>query len=486
MSQELCQRIAQRLERRMTEAGLPSVAFAIAQHGRIIHEQALGYADREKQIPATPQTLYTIASITKPLTCMALMKLVDRGQLDLDQPVNRYLSPDAPVPVWIGRPEDLTVRRVANHTGGLPTYAHYFLAGEPLSSLDESISRYANVVVPPGERYTYSNIGYAVLARVIERISGQTYAQFMEREIFRPLGMQHAAIASPATHSPLAATPYNWEDKPTTLQEITATDHAAASCAMCSIHDLIRLGLFHLGHRQSDQAQVLSPQSIAAMQQNPFPVRPSNFNDFNIRPDSRYAIGWVMDDDALDTRISHAGGMDGCSSKLLILPREQLVIALLTNVFNKTLYTLENDILEMWDPSYVDRLAAYRQRLANMPVQDAPAAELLQKLPGRWRGEVHTYEGRMPLALTFTSLKEAKAQFHNQDPTDLRDWQYSGLRMQAQFNGLLPTSDANTRTPLPGHSLKLDLHLRGNRLCGALYSLRGNMLNHWLDLARVD
>lgn len=489
MSNELCQRIASELERRMIESGMPSVAFAIAHDGKIVHEQGLGYADREKKIPTSPQTLYPIASVTKTLTCMAIMKLVDRGLVDLDQPINKYLAPEAPVPVWIGRAEDVTVRRVANHSAGMPTYSRNFRAGEKIS-LDESITRYANVVAPPGERYVYSNIGYAVLARLIERVSGLSYATFIEREIFRPLGMQHAYVGLPSTDDPRCATIYDWEDKPFTPEGLLATDHQSASSALCSVHDLITLGLFHLGHLQPGQSQVISARSVAAMQSLTFPINPGKSLDVNVHHESSYGIGWVLDNDELGVRVSHAGGMDGCASKLLIMPRERLVIALLSNVFNKTLYTLENDILSLWLPGYSERLAAYRARTAAMPDQLPASPELQMKLPGKWRGAIHTYEGTIPLALSFTSATEGQVQFldprHEPGLTALKDLKLIGMRLIAGFAGVIHTSDTDARVRLPGHTLKLDLTLRGQRLCGLIYSHRGNILNHWVDLSRED
>jgi CubicO group peptidase (beta-lactamase class C family) len=488
MSNELCQRIATELERRMIESGMPSVAFAIAQDGKIVHEQGLGYADREKKTPTSTQTLYPIASVTKTFTGMAIMKLVDRGLVDLDQPINNYLAPEGQVPVWIGEPKDVTVRRVANHSAGMPTYARSYRAGEKIS-LDESITRYANVVAPPGERYGYSNIGYAVLARLIERVSGLSYAEFIEREIFRPLGMQHAYVGLPLADNPLCATIYDWEDKPVIPDgRLQATDHQSASSALCSVHDLISLGLFHLGHLQPGQTQVISPKSVAAMQSLTFPMNPGRSSDFNVHHESIYGIGWVLDNDELGVRVSHAGGMDGCASKLLIMPKERLVIALLSNVFNKALYALENNILSHWLPGYTERLEAYRARTAAMPEHLPASPELQAKLPGKWRGAIHTYEGKIPLELSFTSATEGQVQFleprHEPSPTPLKDLKLIGTRLIAGFAGVIHTSDIDTRVRLPGHTLRLDLTLRGQRLCGLIYSHRGNVLNHWVDLSR--
>jgi hypothetical protein len=180
--------------------------------------------------------------------------------------------------------------------------------------------------------------------------------------------------------------------------------------------------------------------------------------------------------------------MDGCASKLLILPRERLVIALLCNAFNKTLYTLENDILSQWLPGYAERLTAYRNRTAAMPEHSPASPELLERLPGKWRGNIHTYEGTIPLELSFTSPTAGQAQLHEprHDPSHapLNDLKHVGMRVMATFMGVIHTSDTDMRVRLPGHSLRLDLTLRGGRLCGVIYSQRGNILNHWVELSR--
>jgi CubicO group peptidase (beta-lactamase class C family) len=142
----------------MVEHALPSLAVAVARDGEVLWEEAFGWADRAQRVPATPHTLYSLASISKPITATALMVLHDRGQLDLDGPVNAYLG-DAKLTARAGDAEAATVRRIANHTSGLPLHYHFFYADEPYRRppMDETIRRYGNLVMPPGERFQYSN-----------------------------------------------------------------------------------------------------------------------------------------------------------------------------------------------------------------------------------------------------------------------------------------------------------------------------------------
>ncbi|HET7274368.1 MAG TPA: serine hydrolase domain-containing protein, partial [Longimicrobiaceae bacterium] len=145
----------------MEESGLPSAAVAVARDGEIIWDEAFGYANLEEQIPATPETMYSLASISKPMTATALMQLVEDGRVELDQPANAYLGAGKiHSPEW--DPSEATVERVLSHTAGLPLHWEFFYEGEdhPRRTTDEGIDRFGVLVTPPGALYQYSNLGF--------------------------------------------------------------------------------------------------------------------------------------------------------------------------------------------------------------------------------------------------------------------------------------------------------------------------------------
>ena len=183
------------IKQQLGERRLPSVAVAVARDGRIIWEEAFGWADVEKRIPAMPHTMYSLASISKPITATGLMILKERGRIELDRPINEYLG-EAKITAHVGNPADATVRRVANHTAGLPLHYQFFYEDEPYRapSRDETIRRYGACVTAPGEHYQYSNLGYGILDHVITRVSGLSYADFMREEVFLPLGLTHTSV----------------------------------------------------------------------------------------------------------------------------------------------------------------------------------------------------------------------------------------------------------------------------------------------------
>src|SRR5436190_4919685 len=183
------------IRRQLVETSTPSVAVAVARDGRILWEEGFGWADREKRIVANEHTLYSLASISKPITATALMTLVQAGKIDLDRPVNEYLG-DAKLRARVGDAAQATVRRVANHTSGLPLHYQFFYADEPYRppSMDETILRYGNLVTMPGERYEYSNLRFGILDYVIARAAGMSYEDYMRKEVFVKLGLTHTSV----------------------------------------------------------------------------------------------------------------------------------------------------------------------------------------------------------------------------------------------------------------------------------------------------
>src|SRR5712692_9618381 len=173
------------IRKAMMEEQLPSLAVGVASSGKILWEEGFGWADRENRTPATEHTMYSLASVSKTLTATGLMVLVERGRIDLDRPINDYLG-EAKLKAWVGSAVEATVRRVANHSSGLPLHYQFFYEDEPHRppSMDETILRYGNLVTAPGERYQYSNLGFGVLDYVIARVSRRAYEDFMREEVF--------------------------------------------------------------------------------------------------------------------------------------------------------------------------------------------------------------------------------------------------------------------------------------------------------------
>src|SRR5215204_4954598 len=268
------------IQEQLATTSIPSISVAVVRRGEIIWEEGFGFADRENRIPATPHTMYYLASVSKTFTATAIMILGERKRINLDRPINDYIKPvQLRSPLW--NANDASVRQVANHTAGLTTFGRNCFADQPDChvSADETIQRYGVIFWKPGDHFDYSNLGYGILGEAVARTSGQDYASFLRNEIFKPLGMKHASLGSPARLKRFAATRYssiNGRRPP------AQSASPGASGIYCSAHDLALFGLFHLKAHLTKQAAILSDSSIESMQNS----------TVNADENGRYGLGW--------------------------------------------------------------------------------------------------------------------------------------------------------------------------------------------------
>ncbi len=455
------------IKQQLGERRLPSVAVAVARDGRIIWEEAFGWADVEKRIPASPHTMYSLASISKPITATGLMILKERGRIELDRPINEYLG-EAKITVRVGNPADATMRRVANHTAGLPLHYQFFYEDESYRApaRDETIRRYGNSVTAPGERYQYSNLGYGILDHVITRVSGRSYADFMREEVFLPLGLTHTSVNIGPGLEKHQAIRYGTDGSPIPFYDF---DHPGGSAVYASAHDLVRFGMFHLKARLSDQKAILKDEAIDEMQKA----------TVKTGGNSGYGIGWGTNESPGGRSVvSHSGGMGGVSTLLRLYPAEKLAIVVLSNASSNLPGQVMGRIVAVVAPEPARNPGAQNQP----PPDFKPASELL----GPWQGKVHTYKGELNFKLLFQPDGDVHAQLGAQLKTLLNRAQFRDGYLSGTFASDIGTEDAN-RTR---YTLALSLKLRGNVLNGAMTAQSlpgrrvGNALTHWVELKK--
>ena len=183
---------------------IPGAAVSVVRSGRLVLARGYGYSDVEAERRAQPTDLFRIASVTKPITATAILTLVQAGRLALDQPALPLLAHLRPEPARIVDPrvEQITVRQLLQHTGGwdrqispdpffVPGLVTRHLGTVPPPSCEDVI-RYAwsrPLDFAPGTRFAYSNLGYCILGRIIERVSGERYEAYVQRVVLRPAGI---------------------------------------------------------------------------------------------------------------------------------------------------------------------------------------------------------------------------------------------------------------------------------------------------------
>jgi CubicO group peptidase (beta-lactamase class C family) len=447
---------------------VPSIAVAVARDGKVIWEEAFGWADREHRIAATPHTLYSLASVTKPLTATGLMVLQERGLVDLDRPINDYLG-TAKVRVRVGDPARATVRRVAGHTAGLPAHHQFFYEDEPrrTPSRDETILRYGNAVFPPGERYAYSNLGYGILDHVIARVSGRPYADFMRGEVFLPLGLTHTSIDLPAALRDQAAVRYGEDGLPLPMYGF---DHPGGSAAWSSAHDLVRFAMFHLGTPLPEQKAVLRPATLQAMRQ---PAGPSG-----------YAVGWSTGKTPRGRpTVDHGGGMPGVSTWLGLYPGERLAVVVLSNSANGAVGRVADAVVAALLPD--ERHPDEPER----PEPEPPPFQAPAELVGTWSGAVHTPAAAVAFTLVIPAAGDVQVKLGDQPRTLLDGAHLEDGLLGGELLGDLGSEEGG---PAPCHLL-VALRPQGNGLAGAVTALSASgaggrtrsALSHWAELRRV-
>jgi CubicO group peptidase (beta-lactamase class C family) len=452
------------------ESRVASVSVAVAEKGRIIWEEAFGWANREERIKSTPHTMYSIASISKPMTATGLMILVEKGLLNLDKPLNDYLG-SAKLVAYEGRSSEATVKRVLHHTSGLPLHWHFIYENGPYlpPSMDHTIRRYGILVAAPGEIYQYSNLGYGILGHVISRVSGKSYAQFMKSEVFLPLGMIHTSVGIGPGLEDYAAQRYDPDQKPIPFYDF---DHPGASAVFSSAHDLVQFGMFHLKCHLPDQMQILKDETIDLMQRDVDSKCPS----------IEYKLGWrVIDDDHGYRSVSHTGGMEGVCTELKIIPAENIAVVVLGNNRYRPIYNLDNEILAAMLPKFAENLKAKENKSEEKKSERfSPPPSLL----GEWEGEIKTYSGVMPVKMVFQEDGDIHLKIKDQLETLLNEVSLKEEILSGRCCGEIRTEDA-ARFP---HTIELRMKLYDQKLSGYATANSGRWygLSSWIMLKKTS
>jgi len=297
--------------------GVPGLAVAVAVDGKLVYSEGFGYADLEERVPAWPTTKFRIGSISKPLTAVGLMELVEAGKVDLDAPVQKY------VPSFPDKGALITVRMVAGHLGGIRHYQddeftiqkHYGTVLEGLKIFEDD-----PLVSPPGTKFNYSSYGYNLLSAVVESASGENFLAYMQGHVFGPLGLVHTAADQntqiveersrfyeipkdgPVENAPYVDNSYKW----------------AGGGFLSTSEDLVRFGsaLLQPGFLKADTLKVM------------FTSQKTNAGE-----ETGYGIGWgVGKSKSAKLMYEHAGGSVGGTSQLIIYPETHVVVALVTNL----------------------------------------------------------------------------------------------------------------------------------------------------------
>lgn len=213
-------RIDATVEKALRQHNVPGASVAVMKNGAVSWARGYGMADPAQGTPVTPATVFDAASIAKPVTAWGIMTLVEDGVLDLDAPIEHYVTRWHLPPSEFDQ-DQITIRRILSHTAGLSTDGDTGVdPGAYVPTVEEALNgavlgmRPLHVAYPPGEDYHYSSVGYTLLELAVEEITGEPFSSYMQREVLDPLGMVNSSYEWTPKLQAQAAVGHNWYNRP--------------------------------------------------------------------------------------------------------------------------------------------------------------------------------------------------------------------------------------------------------------------------------
>ena len=380
---------------------VPSLVVQVVRRGRPIWAEAFGFADLEARRPATLDSIYKIASISKPFTVSGLMTLVDEGRVDFDSPANLYLR-GAQLRARRGSAEQMTLRRLANHTSGLPTHEILFYDGAERLSPAETVARYGFAAWEPGSRFEYSNLGTAILGFVSAEVTGRGWPDFMREVLFEPLGLAGTfAELVPGREREEAGSgfdhltrQYDYDMSGRFVRTGPhLTSHPGASSMWSNVADLTAFAQMHLAGGMRGGRRILSERAVSTMQDFTMPPRETGVT---------YGNGWITHANLVRRNFHHSGGGPGMGAMLAAFPGDETVVVVLTNYFGAMATETTRRIAEVLYGPAAPLAATSAESTVATP--SAPVT-------GRWRGRLAHFAGDVPLELAITGAASAELWF---------------------------------------------------------------------------
>lgn len=366
----------------------PGMAYGLVVDGKLLKAGATGYTDLAKKTPATPTSLFRIASMTKSLTAMAILKLRDEGKLRLDDPAEqyvpqlkklRYLTTDSP---------RITVRNLLTHSAGFPEDNPY--GDRQLGDSEAELTRFLDGGVSlsnvPGVAYEYSNLGFVLLGRILTNVTGKPYQQYITESILKPLGMNDTRWEYTQIPADKLAHGYRWQGGEWLEEELLHDgSHGAMGGLITSINDFSKYMAVHQQAwppRSGTETGPVRRSSVREMQQ---PWTFSNINGAFRYPDGRacpmtssYAYGLRWSHDCGDrVYVGHTGGLPGFGSQWWVMPEYGIGVVAYGNLTYASMGSVNWAVLDT-----LIQLAGLKPRqLPVSPILAQRKAELIKLLP---------------------------------------------------------------------------------------------------------
>ena len=328
------------LKTKMETRKIPGLSLVVVRDGKVIKSMGYGLANVETETPATPETVYQLASVTKQFTATAIMMLAEDGKLTLDDPITKYLEnvPSA----W----NAVTVRHLLNHTSGIKSYTEVsgFATQSHKEVTAQDIIKIASdqpADFPPGEKWHYNNTGYYLLGVIIAKTSGKPYDEFLQERIFRPLEMKSTRLNVNRQVIKKRATGYTVKDGALCNGDyVSATQPYAAGALVSTVEDMAKWD------KALTDGKLLKKESYTQM------WSPTRLKDGKME---KYGFGWSVGDRNGHREIGHGGGIQGFSTYIGRYPEDKLTVIVLANSDQANAQALANEVAVTYIPDLAQK-----------------------------------------------------------------------------------------------------------------------------------
>ena len=428
---------------------VPGLAIGIVKDDKLVFVKGFGVRELGKPELVDENTLFACASNSKAFTTAALAILVDEGKLRWEDPVSKYLPEFALYDAYATR--EMTIRDLVCHRSGLATFSGDLLWYETNYSADEILrrTRFLKPTTSFRSRYGYQNLMFVAAGKVIERISGKSWAAFIDERILTPLGMERTTT-SVRDFVDNVASPHNASASSSSIHQLRAlphgnVDNAWGACGInSSVADFSKWLRLQLGHGSIDGKQIFSKaQSWEMWQPNiTIPITEAAAEINPTRHFVGYGMGWVLYDFHGIKVVNHSGGLDGMISQSAMVPERNFGLVVLTNSESSLASVLRDKILDVmldvsplcdWNDEALERRAKAEktqaesdQKVDAARVEGTKPSLALEKYAGTYSSELY---GDVTIAFEEGHLVMRLVPAAN-FVADLEHWHYDTFRIR--------------------------------------------------------
>ena len=315
---------------RMEEWKVPGLAISVVQDGRLVYSQGFGFRNIEKNLPVTPQTLFAIGSCSKAFTAATMGILVDEGKLEWNKPVKDYIPTFRLKDTFAT--ERMTPLDLVCHRSGLPRHdPMWYNSSASRKELFDRL-RYLEPSEDFRTTYQYQNLMFMSAGFLVGQIAGTSWERFVRNQIFMPLGMSSSNFSvNDSQKSPDFALPYmEKDDKVIEIPFRNIDTMGPAGSINSNVTDMASWILLNLNKGKIGDQQIISESSLREIHS------PQMISSKSYRYDesfySMYGMGWGITSYRGHLRLSHGGGIDGFTAQVILLPRDNIGMVILTNM----------------------------------------------------------------------------------------------------------------------------------------------------------